>query len=151
MGIFETMFQKQDHIIELLKSHGLRVTQARIALLDLLMDQHGPVSHQQIEAMLEESSSPIDRVTIYRTLHSLTECGILHKITGIDRSFTYAYVQEGNEGEHHGGDHAHFVCERCSHTFCLLEVDVPATIGTPSGFELKHTEVKLFGYCPDCN
>lgn len=145
------MFQKQKQIAGLLKSHGLRVTQARVVLLELLMNQHGPISHQQIETMLDESESPIDRVTIYRTLHSLTECGILHRVTGLDRSFSYAYVNDGASGEHHGGDHAHFVCERCSHTFCLPEVDAPAALSTPTGFELKHTEVKLFGYCPDCN
>lgn len=145
------MLDKDDKIVGLLKTHGLRVTPARTVILDLLMNQHGPVSHQQIESLLEVSASPIDRVTIYRTLHSLTECGILHKVTGLDRSFSYAYVQDANQGEHHSGDHAHFVCERCSHTFCLPEVDVPEAIHTPSGFELKHTEVKLFGYCPDCN
>lgn len=145
------MFQRQEQITGILRAHGLRVTQARVILLDLLMNQHGPLSHQQIESLLEDSASPIDRVTIYRTLHSLTECGIFHKITGLDRSFSYAYINETDEGAQHSGDHAHFVCERCSHTFCLPEVDVPAAISTPSGFELKHTEVKLFGYCPDCN
>jgi Fur family transcriptional regulator, ferric uptake regulator len=141
----------KDAIIEVLKSRSLRITQARISVLDVLMNQHGPISHQQIESILQERDSCIDRVTIYRTLHSLTDCGILHKITGVDRSYSYAYKRDSDQQNQHGTEHPHFVCERCSHTFCLPELDVPKTIATPTGFELKHTEVKLFGYCPECN
>jgi Fur family transcriptional regulator, ferric uptake regulator len=145
------MFLKSDSILSILKANGLRVTQARIAVLEVLMQQNGPISHQQIESKLEAQDSRIDRVTIYRTLHSLTECGILHRIMGIDRSFSYAYKRDDTHQDHHGSEHAHFVCERCTHTFCLTEVDMPKSIVTPTGFELKHTEVKLFGYCPECN
>jgi len=140
-----------ESLLPILKSKGLRITQARIAVLDVLMQQHGPLSHQQIEAILEQHDSRIDRVTIYRTLHSLTECGILHKIMGIDRSYSYAFKRDDAHQDQHGTEHPHFVCERCSHTFCLPDVDVPNTIHTPTGFELRHTEVKLFGYCPECN
>lgn len=136
------------HLI--LKSKGLRVTQARILILDMLIQQQGPISHQHIERLLEQDESHIDRVTIYRTLHSLTECGILHKITGLDRSYSYAYKSTSAHKDHEI-EHPHFVCERCSHTFCLPNIDVPKIVPTPTGFELKYTEVKLFGYCPECN
>jgi len=145
------MSVKPDTIHLILKSKGLRITQARLSVLDVLVQQQGPISHQQIERLLEQDESHIDRVTIYRTLHSLTECGILHKITGLDRSYSYAYKTDPDHQDQHGTEHPHFVCERCLHTFCLPNVDVPKKIVTPSGFELKHTEVKLFGYCPECN
>jgi Fur family ferric uptake transcriptional regulator len=145
------MPKQLDHITDLLKSNGLRVTQARIEILDVLMQQHGPLSHQQIEGIILGHGSHIDRVTIYRTLHSLTECGILHRVMGIDRSFSYAFKNTHDHEEHHGIEHPHFVCEKCALTFCLPEVEVQQNIPTPSGFELKHTEVKLFGYCPECN
>ncbi len=135
----------------LLRSNGLRITPARMAVLEVLMHQQGPISHQQLEGLLNQNGSHIDRVTIYRTLHSLTECGILHKITGADRTFSYGYRNDDNQEEHHGMEHPHFVCEKCAHTYCLPDVPILNSIATPSGFELKHTEIKLFGYCPECN
>jgi len=144
------MTQKIESLLPLLKTKGLRITPARVAVLEVLMEQNGPISHQQIENILEQQESHIDRVTIYRTLHTLTECGILHKIMGMDRSYSYAFKMDEVHKDQHGTEHPHFVCERCSHTFCLPEVEVPSSINTPSGFELKHTEVKLFGYCPEC-
>ncbi len=145
------MSKHQESTESLLRSTGLRVTPARVAILDVLMQQLGPISHQQLEGLLGQNGSHIDRVTIYRTLHSLTECGILHKVTGVDRTFSYGYKNEAKQHEHHGTEHPHFVCEKCAHTFCLPDVPPLNSITTPSGFELKHTEIKLFGYCPECN
>ena len=145
------MSTNADAIPSLLKTHGLRVTLARVTVLELLMCQRNPLSHQQIEDLLDGHHAKMDRVTIYRTLHSLTDCGLLHKVMGIDRSFSYAYKTNVEENVHHGADHPHFVCERCAHTFCLTELDVPTTVNIRAGFSTRHTEVKLYGYCPECN
>lgn len=145
------MPNQQTSLIGVLKRNRLRVTQARLAILEVLMEQNGPLSHQQLESILERGGMSTDRVTIYRTLHSLTECGILHKVIGIDRSFSYAFKSDPDHNEQHGVEHPHFVCEKCFSTFCLPEMNVPHIITTPSGFELKHAEVKLYGYCPECN
>jgi len=135
-----------------LRECGLRVTQARLHILGLLMANDGALNHQQIEDYLSQNGLITDRVTIYRTLHSLTDTGILHKITGLDRTFSYAYQNHDVHDHKHASTHPHFVCEHCSQTICLPDVTVAiSNMQTPDGFEFHHTELKLVGLCAECS
>lgn len=137
-----------------LREHRLRVTPVRCHVLQLMYGQPGAMTHQQVLDELNASGYELDRVTVYRTLNTLTDSGILHRITGIDRTFSYAFKrQTDNENQvHSGAEHPHFICDRCSVTYCLP--DIPAeslpAIPAPAGFELRQTELKLYGVCPDC-
>jgi len=134
-----------------LRVSGLRVTQARLHILGLLMAHNGALNHQQIEDYLTQNGLITDRVTIYRTLHSLTDSGIIHKIPGLDRTFSYAYRSADAHDAQHASSHPHFVCEQCSQTICLPDVTVAiSNMQTPDGFEFHHTELKLVGLCAEC-
>ncbi len=136
---------------DLLRAHGLRVTPVRCRIVELLHRLPGAMTHQQVLDEFVAQGVDMDRVTVYRTLNSLTDVGILHRITGLDRTFSYALLRPA-PAEAHRDDHPHFVCEQCSHTFCLPEIPLPlAEIHTPKGFTGHYAEVKVFGLCPDCS
>jgi len=66
---------------QMLKGAKLYCTQARIAILRALLETARPLRHDQISPGLEEQT--FNKVTVYRTLESLVEAGLVH------RAFTY--------------------------------------------------------------
>jgi Fur family ferric uptake transcriptional regulator len=143
-----------DKATRLIKSAGLKTTQARVAILDLLMRSLHGLNHQEIEKRLLEQGYRFDRVTVYRTLHHLAEAQIIHKLVGLDRSFVFAYLDEGRvpDRPHPQTEHPHFICESCATTYCLDKSSyTQGKVEVPVGFTLKHAELHLFGICPQCH
>lgn len=120
----------------------LRVTEARLTVLGLLVQAQRALSHADIESTLDQ---PLDRVTLYRTLDRLAEAGLLHKTVGDDRITRFAPL--GDAPDHHG--HAHFHCDDCGRVFCLPQ-KVPRKPVLPEGFAIESTELNWHGHCAQC-
>ena len=71
-------------IKELLQKRKLKVTPSRLELLSSISKNGSSMSYSAIHKALE----PIDRVTLYRTIESLKEKGIIHKAFQ-DKNETY--------------------------------------------------------------
>ncbi|MFT4202901.1 MAG: transcriptional repressor [Chitinophagaceae bacterium] len=133
-------------IHKLLKDSRLSVTETRTAVLGLFLKSPGALSHAAIE---KATKARFDRVTIYRTLQSFLEKGIIHTIPTDDNSIQYALCKgECTEGHHHD-DHVHFVCKDCGTTYCLDHVEIPA-IDLPKGFKSEDIEIVVKGVCAHC-
>ena len=76
-----------------LKNHQLRPTKIRKVILRMFCEQESALSQKYIEESLQSS---FDRVTIYRTLKSFTEKGIIHSIRDGERMIKYAISKEKN-------------------------------------------------------
>lgn len=129
----------------MLQQHGLRVTDHRQQVLTAFLMQDFALSHMQLELQLPH----MDRVTLYRTLHSFTEKGLLHRVLDDSGAAKYALCPGGCTEVAHAHDHAHFKCDHCGHTFCLDGVRVPA-VELPRGFRPHTRELLLTGTCPSC-
>ncbi|HNK90447.1 MAG TPA: transcriptional repressor, partial [Chitinophagales bacterium] len=66
------------NIKDRLKKSGLRVTPIREEVLEYFTDQQRALAHADIEANYKNK---FDRVTLYRTLTTFIESGILHKVS----------------------------------------------------------------------
>ncbi|WP_126245841.1 MULTISPECIES: Fur family transcriptional regulator [Chitinophaga] len=133
-------------IVELLRSSNLSVTDTRVKILELFLKSNGALEHADFEKLTGKS---FDRVTIYRTLQTFLDKGIVHKIPTTDTSVRYAICKsECREHEHHD-HHVHFRCEECGSTQCLDETDVPA-ITLPQGYAMHNVEVVVSGVCKSC-
>lgn len=119
----------------------LRRTPARLALLQVLSGASRAMSHADIETAL---ASPIDRVTLYRSLDSFVEAGLVQKQVGADRISRFALV----DGVDHGA-HAHFRCDDCGTLYCLPQKP-PRVTQLPAGFAAEGTVLQIHGHCPDC-
>ena len=65
---------------EILRQRGLKVTEARMKILEILSDQHAHLSADQIASMLEKSGfSSVSLATVYRVLTQFHEAGLIHK------------------------------------------------------------------------
>lgn len=132
--------------LEILKKNQLSVTAGREKILELFINSSGALAHADIEKNIQAG---FDRVTVYRTLQTFVEKGIIHHIPTTDNSIKYALCKDNCEAGHHHDNHVHFICDKCKKTVCLDEVTVP-TVQLPQGFEPKHAEMVVTGICKDC-
>src|ERR1700712_4968938 len=124
-------------IQELLKRNQLSVTDSRSKILELFFQQNGALAHADIE---KKSGASFDRVTVYRTLQTFVEKGIVHTIPTADNSILYALCKDACTEGHHHDHHVHFVCSKCSNTICLEDITVP-DVKLPNGYQITQVEV----------
>jgi Fur family ferric uptake transcriptional regulator len=131
---------------EILKKNHLSVTGSRQKIMQLFLNSNGALAHADIEKKTGES---FDRVTVYRTLQSFVEKGIIHLIPTRDNSIKYALCKDDCEAGHHHDNHVHFICDECNKTICLDDVTVPQ-VKLPKGFTPQHAEMVVNGICEEC-
>src|SRR5215217_7148234 len=108
-------------IEDILRRNHLSVTASRKKILHLFINMQGALAHGDIE---RKAGEKFDRVTVYRTLQTFVEKGIIHTIPTTDNSVRYALCKDCTEGHHHD-NHVHFICLQCNSTICLEDVSTP--------------------------
>lgn len=131
---------------DVLKRFRLSITDSRLQILSLFYKAPGALAHADIE---KKTGDTIDRVTIYRTLQTFEEKGIIHSIPTSDNSVKYALCKETCAEGHHHDNHVHFICDDCSKTICLDDVLVP-DVKLPRGFKPNQSQMVVNGLCKDC-
>lgn len=134
---------------ELLRAHGLRRMVSRIAVLGVLepVDGHLPVAeiHRRIVEGVPDGAPPPDLATIYRTVTTLVDRGVLHALVLDSGVTTYGLAVD---------PHHHAVCTQCG-----TIIEVPARqltsalehARTGSSFTLsERAGLTLHGLCPRC-
>jgi Fur family ferric uptake transcriptional regulator len=130
----------------ILKKNQLSVTGSRKKILELFLGSEGAVAHGDIE---KKTGEKFDRVTVYRTLQSFLDKGIIHTIPTSDNSILYALCKDDCEAGHHHDNHIHFVCKKCGNATCLEEVHIP-DIKLPEGFKPQQIDLVVRGLCRNC-
>lgn len=131
--------------VELLNTHHLRKTQFREKVLDIFLRHDHALSHRDIESQILEA----DRITLYRTLRTFEEKGLIHKaIDGSDK-LKYALCSGHCDVHAHHDYHAHFHCASCGQTFCIGEVSPPG-MQAPPGFVVESMHLIFNGRCALC-
>ncbi|CAG5080535.1 Fur family transcriptional regulator [Parvicella tangerina] len=131
-------------IEELLKSKGVRKTAFRAEVLELFASSNAAVDMESIEAHLGK----FDRITLYRTMKTFLEKGLIHEINiGGEKKYGLCDHECGEDHTHHH-DHVHFHCEDCKEVFCL-EISAFPDLEIP-GYEIEEMEIQLKGICERC-
>ena len=132
-------------IKKILKTRNLRATELRVALLEIISNLGRAVSHQEIQNSLIK----FDRITLYRTLNTFIERGILHKIILEDNKNFYALCNLECTTDKHQHQHIHFLCNQCKEVSCL-ESKEPIELGI-SNHLVDEIEITASGLCQDCH
>jgi Fur family ferric uptake transcriptional regulator len=128
-----------------LASKKINATAMRILVLELLLQQYSAISLSDIEKTLETA----DRITIYRTLKTFEQNGLIHSIEDGTGTPKYALcVEECSTHEHHDM-HVHFYCNNCKETFCLPDHKIP-DISLPARFSPAEMNLIVKGICEKC-
>ena len=98
------------NIEEIIKNKKIKLTTARVALLEIFQKAKKPLSYEYIK-----SDISMDKATFYRNIAKFEEQGILNSFESNDkkRYFELRLVR-----------HAHFVCVSCNKIECLKDVDI---------------------------
>jgi len=145
--IKQNIIELDNQVSKLLKRNSLSITGSRKKILQLFLEQTGALAHGDIE---KRAGEKFDRVTVYRTLQTFVDKGIIHIIPTADNSIRYALCKDECSEGHHHDHHVHFVCNHCGNTYCLDDVVTP-DIKLPKGYTAEHVEVVVEGVCKSCH
>lgn len=132
--------------LHILKRHQLSNTDSRRTVLEVFLQSESALAHQDIE---RETGERFDRVTIYRTLQTFIDKGIVHTIPTADNGTKYALCRENCSEGHHHDNHVHFICDVCGKTSCLDDVAIPS-VRLPEGFSVTKIDMVVNGICVEC-
>jgi Fur family ferric uptake transcriptional regulator len=130
----------------LLKDFNLRSTPNRQEILHLFLQKNYALSHGDIE---KEIVNNLDRVTVYRTIKTFLDKGLIHKVLDDEGSLKYALCKKACTTVEHHHEHIHFKCIKCGQTNCL-NIDVPA-VRLPKGYRVSEVNLLIQGVCERCN
>ena len=128
-----------------LKEKDIRPTAMRLLVLEALSGQEAAISLSDLEKAFEKS----DRVTLFRTLKTFQENGLVHSIDDGTGAPKYALCEEGCECNIERDLHVHFHCRVCSETFCLPKCKIPE-INLPTNFKSEEANLVVKGVCGKC-
>ncbi len=131
---------------QILKDYELRTTTSRAAILTLFIKNSFALSYSDIE---REIASSFDRVTVYRTLKTFLDKGVIHKVLDDEGSLKYALCSEPCSTHEHHHEHVHFKCQKCGQTNCLEQVTIPEVF-LPRGFKANEMNLLIQGTCDKC-
>lgn len=89
-----------------------------------------------------------DRATFYRSVQTLIEAGIIHKIAA-DNITMYAYNHSDEIINIPEQNHVHFFCKKCHSMTCLEEIKVQ-NYKVPQDYTTEDCEVLIKGICKNC-
>jgi Fur family transcriptional regulator, stress-responsive regulator len=128
-----------------LREAGLRVTAARVALLEAVREG----DHLGVEALASGVRDRIGHVSlqaVYEALHALTAAGLIRRIEPAGSPVRF----EGRTGD----NHHHIVCRSCgvvADVDCAVGESPCLTASEDHGFSIDEAEVIYWGLCPDCS
>ena len=138
-------YDVNDRACRLLSKAGLKITQQRKTILDIILASDVRLTAADIYAELSAKSCSFGIATIYRTLALLEENGIIKKteMPGDDSGFYSAC-----DGHKHC-----FVCTRCKREFKIDFCPIDARseeLSRKMNFTVTGHSFEIFGICADC-
>ena len=128
-----------------LRSAGLRVTAARVALLQAVRDG----DHLGVEALAARVRDRIGHISlqaVYDALDALTAAGLIRRIEPAGSPARF----EGRIGD----NHHHLVCRSCgtvTDVACAVGEAPCLTAADHHGYSIDEAEVIYWGLCPSCS
>lgn len=133
-------------IEKLLQKQGIRPTAMRILIYSYLVQKKVAVALTDIE----NAFSKADRTTLYRSVKTFEEKGIVHQIEDGTGIMKYALCEDGCNCEIDTDLHLHFHCSICNETVCLTEHKIPH-INLPPGYTAENVNLVVKGVCDKCS
>lgn len=127
-----------------LRRHGLQATSARIAVLQILSEEHRHRSVEELRADVLQRYPAIDPATVYRTLETLEGHGLVVRMELGDKRTRWALVTH---------DHHHLICRNCE---TVVEFDdalfkqLAEELARCYAVRVDLHHLVLRGLCPTC-
>jgi Fur family ferric uptake transcriptional regulator len=122
-----------------------RNTKQRQLILEIIQQADEHLDAEHIYERVRQMSPGVSLSTVYRNLQLFTRAGLLveHQFDGLRRRYEIA-----TRSRHH-----HLMCIGCGRIFefsCPSSDGLKTRITREKGFKVTDAEVRLVGYCPEC-
>jgi Fur family peroxide stress response transcriptional regulator len=130
-----------------LRLAGMRVTPQRLAIMRFMMGSKAHPSPEMVYGRLKPEFPGLSPNTVYQTLHSLEEAGLLRRISMEENVYRYDANVE---------PHAHLVCRGCGRvddTNGRLEPllhEILSKGSATTNWDILAMDCCFYGYCADC-
>lgn len=129
-----------------IQGHQLKLTRQRKMILDTLLTLPRHVSADEIYEASVKKNSSIGLATIYRTLHLLSEAGLIQVREFGDGQARYELAYN----HHH---HDHLVCIDCGKIIEFENMDIEylqEQVARKHSFKIQRHKLELYGECKEC-
>ncbi|OGO10739.1 MAG: hypothetical protein A2Z66_11400 [Chloroflexi bacterium RBG_13_66_10] len=141
------MGQGQETPEDELRSAGLRVTEQRARVLEIIHSRGPHLGAEEIYAAAREDDADVSLATVYRTMRALRRAGLVElRFFGPDHTHEH-YEATG------GPEHYHFTCKRCGR---VSEFETPVIerlredLARRNRWDIRQAFFSLEGVCADC-
>ena len=128
-----------------LRRRGLRWTPQRRAILEVLGSAAGHVTAAALLDRCREVDPEVIPSTVYRTLDTLEELGLVVHSHGTDGREEYHVIP--------ASEHAHLACETCGRTWEVGPTELASFVDDLyqlRGFSVAVSHLTVSGMCADC-
>ena len=130
---------------ETLNVSGVRVTNQRALLLEIIRQGQGHLDADEIYRRARERLPRLSLSTVYRTLQKFKKLGLIEELHFDE---THHHYEVKPSAEHH-----HLICLGCGR---VIEFKYPLyryvkrNVAEAKNFEIVGTEIRMTGYCSKC-
>ncbi len=135
----------KSHFQEFLRSKRKNITPERMDILAEVLKQESHFKIDDIIGKMAEAKKPVSRATVYRTIKTIEEAGLIKYIHSINDEKFYEV-----EEDHHD----HMICEICGKFIEFHNDELEAlqtSICKSKGFKPSRHTMKIFGVCKNCD
>jgi len=130
-----------EDLVTELKNKNIRLSHQRLKVLEYLTQNYTHPTADQIYNGLHHEVPTLSKTTVYNTLNSLTEAGLVRTINIEDNEIRYDISTD---------DHGHFKCKSCGKIYDF-KVDINSIEATDlNDFEINDKDIYFKGICPQC-
>ena len=133
-----------DEVLEQMRRSGGRVTAQRRLVLDALVATQPHPSVEDVVEHVQRHDPDLHRSTVYRTLHTLADLGVISHVHLDHGRSVYHFIQDAAP---------HLVCRTCG-AVTHLDVDrfteIRRLVAESTGFDLEHGHFAWTARCRDC-
>ena len=129
-----------------LRERGFRLTPQRLMILEAVSTEKGHVTAEAIHEVVADQYPDMSLSTVYRTLETLRDLGLVTQTDLGTGRIEYHYAEEAH--------HHHLVCRKCG---TASEIDdtfmgsLSAMLLDSYGFRPEITHFAIFGVCAACD
>lgn len=135
-----------DRAASLCERRGVRLTELRQRVLELVWQSHAPAGAYQIMEMLAEERGRVAPPTVYRALDFLAEQGLVHRLDSLS-----AFVGCASPDAPHKA--CFLICRSCRNAVEVHDPAIDAALAgcaRQRGFVIENETVELAGTCAAC-
>lgn len=131
---------------EKIRKSGLKATAQKVAILNIFLKNHKPLS---VKNILEKIEIKIEESTIYRSIDQMVRANILNSIQ-LKKGQT---LYELNDPQNH---HHHILCKVCEkiedvHSCNIRELQNSILKKSKYFNDINNHSLEFFGVCKDCS